>query len=357
MVNFFTFGCSQFGASLNEDDISRIKNSSNYDKKEKIFLNQDRDAAVRLRARFKGNYLSMIKDFFKTRKDEKPDFNFPEKRSSLSDFSKASEKVKIIWMGHSTFLLNINQKMILIDPVFSNTASPFSFTTKRFQESVYNLKELPSIDYIVISHDHYDHLDMETIKFFKKSKTRFFLPLGVGAHLLKWGIQKERIFEFDWWDKKTFEGIDFIATPAQHSSGRGIFDQNSTLWSSWILKSSTQSIYYSGDSGYADHFKEIGDKYGPFDAAIMETGQYNKLWHEVHMLPKEWAKAYTDLGAKTYIPAHWGMFQLSLDPWHEPINQLFMQPESVEMNIQVPFIGETLRVGESYNTSKWWVKS
>ena len=184
-------------------------------------------------------------------------------------------------MGHSSILVNFFGVTILLDPVFSSRASPVPFTVGRFQKAVVSLEDLPSIDFVLISHDHYDHLDMNTVQYFINKKTKFLVPLGVAPHLKGWGIDPSQIKEFDWWDKYEVRGVKFIATPAQHFSGRGIFEKNKSLWSGWSISNKKQKIFFSGDSGYDIHFKEIGRRLGPFDIVFLDSGQYNLLWRRV----------------------------------------------------------------------------
>lgn len=283
-----------------------------------------------------------------------PAEKMPEVKPDFLDFMKKSEHMKFIWFGHSTLLLNLDDHTILIDPVFHN-ASPVSFIGKRFQKPVVELSELPPVDSIVISHDHYDHLDKLTVEYFRTKETKFYVPKGVGAHLEDWGIPQERITELSWHESAMSGPIVFTATPAQHFSGRGLFDRNETLWASWVIQGVTEKIYYSGDTGYGPHFKEIGEKYGPFEYAFIENGQYNVRWPDVHMQPEESLQAYVDLDAHTFIPVHWGMFDLSLHHWTEPI----VRTHTIAMNWDIPIItprlGETVDWFHSPNTP-WWTK-
>ncbi len=297
-----------------------------------------------------------LKEWFTDTEKRTPKKPLPEIKPDLNEFLKPCSDLKVIWFGHSTFLLNLLGKIILVDPVFSNNAAPVTFFAKRFQPPVLKLQELPEIDYMIISHDHYDHLDKETMKFFakKKSKTRILTALGVGNHLTKWGIKRELISEFDWWEGTKLDDIEFIATPAQHFSGRTLRDRNKTLWSSWVIKTANHSIYFSGDSGYDIHFKEIGDKYGPFDIAFMENGQYNQKWRAVHSLPEESVQAYFDLKAKRFFPVHWGMFVLSLHSWREPVDELLRLSKEREVNIVTPILGEIVTVNDNYKNKIWW---
>ena len=223
----------------------------------------------------------------------------------------------------------------------------------RYQAPIVSLKDLPRVDVILISHDHYDHLDMQTAEFFKDQETVFITPLGVGSHLESWGIKKNKIIERDWHQTHNLKGIEFIATPSQHFSGRGLSDRNSTLWASWIIRSESHKVYFSGDSGYDIHFKEIGEKYGPFDIAFMENGQYNEKWHAAHLMPEEAAKAYLELKAEKVFPIHWGMFTLAMHTWWEPPQRLLAAVERKE-DVVIPKIGLVYEVGNEPSIDPWW---
>ena len=216
-------------------------------------------------------------NFLFNKMQSRPEKHLPEiTNSNLKEFQDRQKNIKFIWLGHSTILLSINGKVVLIDPVFSKPASPVSFLVKRFQSPAIPLAKLPVIDYILISHDHYDHLDMETIKHFVEQDVRFVVPLGVGSHLQHWGIDPHKIIELDWWQTEKTGSLVFTAIPAQHYSGRlGPISPMKTLWASWVIKSPTRSVYFSGDSGYHSHYREIGQKHGPFDIVFMDSGQYN----------------------------------------------------------------------------------
>ena len=221
-----------------------------------------------------------------------PNRALPSMAPNLDEFLNCqNDNVKFIWLGHSTFLLRVAERTILVDPVFSNAASPVPFIAKRFQKTPLGLEDLPVIDFILISHDHYDHLDMDSIKFFKDKQADFIVPLGLSSHLMRWGIHQQRIKEADWWHSIKVGAINFTATPSQHFSGRDLFNSNKTLWASWVIATNSRRIFFSGDSGYDTHFKEIGSKLGPFDLAFIETGQYSLKWREVHMMPRESAQA------------------------------------------------------------------
>lgn len=284
----------------------------------------------------------------------KPAKKMPEVKPDLKAFVKKSNETKFIWLGHSTFLVNLKGKIILFDPVFSGHASPVSFAIKRFQPPVIGLEDLPEIDFVIISHDHYDHLDMDSIKFFKDKKTKFFAPLGVPSHLMFWGIKKENIHELDWWQSVKYGDLEFVCTPSQHFSGRSP-DGNVTLWSSWVVKSDEKRIFYSGDTGYDTHFKAIGKKYGPFEVAFMENGQYNKAWEDVHMLPEQTVRAFQDLKGENLVSVHWGMFDLSIHSWYEPIERVSALAEKEKINHLTPKLGEMVTMGANLKKpEKWW---
>ncbi|CBW25712.1 putative exported protein [Halobacteriovorax marinus SJ] len=345
-------GCSALGTSPSKERIDKYKSSKNYNLKEEKFENRLPNIVDEMMDR---NFtFGSIFNFFKSHPNRKPEKLLPEIKPDLASFLEPSKELKSIWFGHSTILLNMDSKIILVDPVFSKAASPVSFAVQRFQPPVLKLEELPKVDYILISHDHYDHLDMESIKFFKEKDIKFITPLGVGAHLEGWGISKEKIIERDWWQGAEFEGIKFIATPSQHFSGRGLMDRCKTLWASWVLQSENHNIYFSGDSGYDTHFKDIGDKYGPFDVAFIENGQYNEKWEEVHLLPKQSIQAYKDLRAKKYFPIHWGMFVLSMHTWNEPMQEIFKLSENNEVNLVVPKIGQIVNLSNDFTNEFWW---
>lgn len=267
-----------------------------------------------------------------------------------------SDEVAISWFGHSSVLIRIEGKTLLTDPVFSERASMVSFVgPKRFPfDHHIRVDELPKVDAVILSHDHYDHLDYETFLQLKGKITRFFVPLGVGAHLEKWGIAPEHITELDWWESAKLGDLTLVCTPARHFSGRGLTNQNTTLWSSWVLQGTQRRVYYGGDSGYYPGFKTIGDKYGPFDIALLECGAYNQDWISIHMLPEQTAQAQFDVKAKVLIPIHWGKFNLALHPWREPIERLTRKTAELGTTVAAPRIGEVTVLGGPMPQTRWW---
>ena len=280
----------------------------------------------------------------------------PSIKFNKTDFATNNEN-SITWFGHSTILMKLESKIILVDPVFNN-ASPFSsiIGPKPFKfENTIHTKDLPNeIDVVLITHDHYDHLDYKTIKYINERVGKFLVPLGVKAHLLKWGISDNKIEEFDWYNKNSYNNIDFIFTPTRHFSGRALRDRFATLWGGWIIKSESTNLYISGDGGYSDEFKKIGKKYGPFDFIFIENGAYNPRWQNVHLFPEQGVIASLDAQAKIAIPIHWGKFNLSFHSWVEPIKRFTAEAKKKNLSISTPLIGQTIFIGENIPNKHWW---
>ncbi len=340
--------CSSFGKKPAGEHLEKISKSKHYDSELKKFKNPGIDLSKN-----EPKMWPILKEYIFGPEIREPKQKLPEVKPNISEFLVPSPELKFIWLGHSSFLVNIDQKIILFDPVFSNSISPVKIMGSRFQAPVLTLQELPPIDYIVISHDHYDHLDEGSIKFFKDKQTKFLTPLGVGSYMVGWGIDRNRITELDWWQTFKVNDLEFVCTPSQHFSGRTSSFGNPTLWASWVVKNKKSSLYYSGDSGYGPHFKEIGEKYGPFDLTFMENGQYSEKWPLVHMLPKEVAQAHIDLKGSKMVPVHWGMFNLSLHNWFDPIEEAVDNSKTRGTTILTPMIGELVN-GQESKTSYWW---
>ncbi len=268
------------------------------------------------------------------------------------------EEDSLTWLGHSAFILSIDNKKILIDPMLGPTASPVSFIgPKRYTEDLlYLIEEMPPIDAVFITHDHYDHLDYESIKRLKSKVAHFIVPHGVGNHLVGWGVAEEDITEINWWDEIEFQGLDVVLTPAKHFSGRGILNHGSTLWGGWVILGEQTRFFVSGDGGYDTHFKEIGDQYGPFDIALVEGAQYDERWRESHMIPEESVQASIDLQAEQMMLTHWGGFTLARHSWTEPIERAIQAAEEQKVDLIAPQIGETVPVsGNSPDpVVEWW---
>lgn len=339
----------QFGAAPEGVHLEKIRSSVNY--QNGSFTNLI-DTKMDMNM---GNIGKAIHEMFNT-KNTTPTSPLPVKFEDYSvDYVHPDSMAYVTWFGHSTIFLETEGKRILLDPMFGPEASPVSFFGQRFpyQEPI-NLDLFTKIDAIILSHDHYDHLDYPSILKLAPHTRQFFVPLGVGAHLKRWGVDSTKITEMDWWETSGFEGLEFTATPARHFSGRGISDRNKTLWASWVIKGEKTNIYFSGDSGYGPHFKEIGKKYGPFDFTMMECGQYNEKWEAIHMMPEHTFQANLDLGGEKMMPIHWGAFKLATHSWFEPPERLLAKAAKNEVQVITPVIGERFSVQGDLPVIRWW---
>ena len=261
-----------------------------------------------------------------------------------------------LWrLGHSTMLIKIEGKFWLTDPVFSERASPFQFLgPKRFHAPPIALDDLPPITGVILSHDHYDHLDYDAIQQLAPKVSHFVAPLGVGDRLIAWGVPAAKVQQFDWWQGTMIEGLRLVATPAQHFSGRGLSDGNRTLWASWVLIAGDTRIFFSGDSGYFDGFKAIGERYGPFDLTMVETGAYDEQWPDVHMHPEQSLQAHIDLRGRHLMPIHNGTFDLALHPWTEPFERITALAAAAGVPLVAPVMGERLDLRAPALSNHWW---
>ncbi len=302
--------------------------------------------------------LALARKFFFTRVENgRPAQDITVAKIDSSAIADYSSPTRFVWFGHSAFLIQMNHKNLLVDPMFGDVPAPHSLLgASRFSSELpIEIEKLPKIDAVLISHDHYDHLDYGSIQLLKDKVGMFYTPLGVGIHLEAWGVAKARIVELDWWQETTFDDLTFVNTPARHFSGRKINNRQSTLWCSWIIRSDTENIFFSGDSGYDTHFKTIGEKYGPFDFAMLECGQYNKMWPDIHMFPEETAIAGLDLKAKKIMPIHWGAFKLALHSWTDPVERLNKKANELQLPVITPKIGEAFLLEETViEHQDWW---
>ncbi len=264
--------------------------------------------------------------------------------------------LRITWMGHSSLLIEIDGRRILTDPVWGPRASFSSFIgPKRFFPAPLSLDHMPELDAIILSHDHYDHLDYPTIKKLTHTNTPVYCSLGVGGIIEKWGINKSRITEMDW-GHKIMIGNDctITATPARHFSGRGLTNRNQTLWSSFVIKGSHHTIFFGADSGWFPGFKDIGDEYGPFDLTLLETGAYGEGWPDIHMGPEKATEAHLALRGKIMMPIHWGTFNLALHSWREPVELLTKFAVQKNIPLFLPAPGLPTEITGPHN-SNWWI--
>jgi L-ascorbate metabolism protein UlaG (beta-lactamase superfamily) len=339
-----------FGGSLSKDDRLAFSSFENF-AKGKFFNQQPTVMDMNL-----SSILSLLKDSISSNKERKP--SSPLSISSI-DWSKINNgEDSLTWFGHSTFLLSIDGKKILGDPMFGPSPSPVSFAGgKRYSKDLlYIIDELPAIDAVFITHDHYDHLDYSSILKLRDKVSHFFVPYGVGGHLQRWGILEEKISELNWWDELNWQGLTIASVPAQHFSGRGMFNRDTTLWTGWVILGETNKFYTSGDGGYGPHFKDIGEKYGPFDLTLIEGGQYDRRWAAIHMMPEQSVQAHLDVRGKNMMLIHWGAFTLAYHGWSEPVERAFLEAKEKDVNLIAPRIGETvlLKDIDSLSGAKWW---
>ena len=355
-------GCAQFGAIPKGAYLEQARQSPQYDLQRDIFVNRRPDIldTMDVGERFWADpFGSDEPNFLFNNHVTTPEGPLPEMRNpDLLAFQQSDEAVKFIWLGHSTILLSVKGKTILIDPVFSDHASPIPIAAKRFQPPVIALEDLPVIDYIIISHDHYDHLDMDTVRHFVDKNVTFLTPNGVGSHLRYWGVAADQINELNWWEEVELEGLTFAATPSQHFSGRiGVIHNNKTLWASWVIQSQSDSVFFSGDSGYDTHYKQIGERYGPFDLIFMENGQYNEGWRAVHNMPEEAIKGFQELGGTYLVPVHWGMFNLSVHNWYDPPNEITKLAKQADIKLITPRLGQLVSLDNPILYDQWWLEA
>lgn len=286
----------------------------------------------------------------------------PEKPLSIIDFhvnnfQEKSDKPKFIWFGHSVLLLRINNKNLLIDPMFGEDASPIGpMRNKRFSKNTLAIiKQLPPIDAVILSHDHYDHLDMDSIGQLKKYVNKYFVSLGTERHLVAWGVPIEEITTLDWWQEIIFEDIKITFTPSRHFSGRGLWDRDKALWGGFVFEHQAHKIYFSGDGGYGEHFKAVTDKFGRFDWAFIECGQYSEFWEEIHMFPEQAVEIAEITNSAVNIPVHWGAFALALHNWKDPVERFVAEGLRKDITVCTPRLGEIVVMGEEPKENNWFI--
>ncbi len=340
---------TRFGSKPRGQRVQTIQASPNYRKGQ--FQNLSHTPQLTEGASFG----SVLKEFlFEKKPGKKPARPLPTVKTNLQQLRREDDV--LIWMGHSSYFMQVDGKTILVDPVLSGAASPLSFTTRSFTGAdIYTPDDIPEIDFLFITHDHWDHLDYDTIKKLQPKIKTIITGLGTAAHLERWGFSKAMIIEKDWNETATLaNGFSVTVTPARHFSGR-TFARNKALWASFVLQTPMHKIFIGGDSGYDDHFKKIGNDHGPFDLAILECGQYDKSWKYIHMMPEETVQAAIDLKAKKLLAVHWSKFTLGNHPWKEPAERVYKAAAEKQVNLLTPMIGERLELNnDSQVFAAWW---
>lgn len=276
--------------------------------------------------------------------------------SPLDSWGRATDSgLRVTWLGHSTLLVEIDGYRVLTDPVWGKRASPFSLVgPKRFQPVPVPLRALPPIDLVIVSHDHYDHLDYPTIRDLAKTGVPFATSLGVGAHLEAFGVAADRITELDWWEALRLRGLEVTAAPSQHFSGRGLKDRNTTLWSSFVLQTDRHKAFFSGDTGLTTEYERIRDRLGPFDLVMLEVGGLHPSWGDMHLGPENALEAATMLGGGAFLPVHWGTFSLAMHAWDQPAEVLFEQAPKTGVRLLMPRLGQPVEPDQANGVDPWW---
>ena len=312
--------------------------------------------------RVDGTVTAMVSGYTEKIRGKSPEKPIEIQKRKRADFATPpASGLRVTWLGHSTFIIEIDGKKILIDPVWGERASPLTWAgPARFHEPPLPLSELPDIDAILISHDHYDHLDYPTVDAIKDKGITWIVPLGIGSHLEYWGVPKDRVKELDWWEAVDVDAVKITSTPARHFSGRSLTAQNNTLWSGWAMAGPSRRVFYSGDTAMHPEFKTIGEKLGPFDLSIMETGAYSPMWSDVHLGPEQALIAHQLVGAKVLLPVHWGTFDLALHSWVEPIERVVVGAEKIGAKIIAPRPGGSVELDDEVlangSVDVWWDK-
>ncbi len=299
----------------------------------------------------------MLWEFYTTKTEREPTTTLGPFVTDMSIYNAApASGLRVTWMGHSSLLIEIDGKRILTDPVWCNRASFAQWIgPKRFYQPPFPLSNLPPLDAIILSHDHYDHLDKSAIKQLAHLDTPIYCSLGVGGVIAPWGINRNRITELNWTDTAKVSGdLTITATPARHFSGRGIVNRNQTLWSSFVINGGKHNIFFGADSGWFPGFKDIGEAYGPFDLTMLEVGAYGDGWPDIHMGPENAANAHLALNGKVMMPIHWGLFNLALHAWREPVETLLPLAAQKNITLFMPEPGKPTEVSGAHN-SGWWV--
>jgi len=342
-------GCSTKTAKQLESE-KRMQNSKQF--KDGKFVNPI-DAPMMAPG---STWKNIKKQFFTSRVDPKLKGEIPLTVIDPANWKDMdADNLSFAWLGHSSILIALDGKTILVDPVLEKRASPFSWIgPKRFHPPPVAAGALPAIDVVLITHDHYDHLEESTMKHPAGKTAIFLVPLGIGELLENWGIAAERVVELDWWEQHIVGPLTLTATPGIHYARRGLFDGDERLWCSWSVQGNNRKLFVSGDSGYYDGFKTVGEKLGPFDITFLKIGSYDDMWKQIHMLPEEAVQQHRDLNGGVLVPLHWATFDLALHPWYEPIERALAAADKSNVHVITPLIGERVDIDRLPEANTWW---
>jgi L-ascorbate metabolism protein UlaG (beta-lactamase superfamily) len=340
-----------FGGRPSDADLARMQRSARYESRSRQFQNAEPTELLKV-----GTWAS-LRNWLVVREMRVPNCRLPMATNTAAQFARPPKTgLRVTWLGHSTTLIEIDGVRVLSDPIWSERASPSSLAgPRRFHPPPLPIAALPKLDAVIISHDHYDHLDMDTVKRLARRGVAFHVPLGVGAHLARWGVRAAQIHEHDWWEVIALpHGVKLIATPARHFSGRRLLDRDATLWTSWTLIGPQHRAFFSGDTGATQAHAEIARRYGPFDIALLEIGQYHWSWGDIHLGPSAALAAYAALHAKTLLPIHWATFELALHAWSEPAETISVEAAERGVALLTPQLGEAIEPTQPNHTTAWW---
>lgn len=338
-----------FSASISHDESTRTERAAPF--REGRFVNLEPQASPEIT-------VERLVEAFSSHERTSPSGEIPvisidPKRIDVSP----TDGLHLAWLGHAGVLIEIDGKRLLADPVLSERASPISFVgPKRFHPSPLHIPDLRGIDAVIITHNHYDHLDEATIRHLAHQGTQFFVPLANMGQLLAWDVPLQQISELDWWEEVSLGDLRIVATPSRHYSNRGTFDYKKTLWSSWSVIGPRNRVFISGDTGYSEVFSEIGARFGPFDATVIKVGSYgpSDSWHDVHMTPEEAVQVHLDVQGKAMLPVHWGTFNLAYHPWDEPIIRTLTAAQQMSVTLVTPKVGAFISLPAERKLSYWW---
>lgn len=302
------------------------------------------------------DYLGMFTEMADIGPDGEPDVDLPVIQTNPKTLATApTSGLRVTWLGHSTALIEVDGVRVLTDPVWGERTSPLSWTgPKRWYPPPIAIADLPPIDAVLISHDHYDHLDLPTIQALNDGDQRFVVPLGVGAHLEYWGVAAHQIVELDWWETHVMGDVTLTCAPARHASGRMMLDYNQTLWAGYALQGPEHNVFFSGDTGLFTGMTTIGERLGPFDLALIEVGAYGQAWPDWHIGPEQAVEATIMLQAKQLLPIHWGLFNLAYHSWTEPIERVLVAAEDYGVPVVTPKPGEVIEPTVGTSNEQWW---